>query len=94
MDAGRSGLLVDPRDAAAFAEAALEVLDDPDTALAFSRGAIDTSSRFSWRSTAHRLIDLYSDTQTTPSAGMRKAMAEAEVGEANWYEKRPYEIPA
>ena len=31
--------------------------------------------------TANRLIDLYSDTQTRPSAGMRKAMAEAEVGD-------------
>ena len=31
-------------------------------------------------STNH-LIDLYSDTQTKPSAGMRKAMADAEVGD-------------
>ena len=29
----------------------------------------------------NRLIDLYSDTQTRPSPGMRKAMAEAEVGD-------------
>ncbi|MGD9806068.1 MAG: low specificity L-threonine aldolase [Hyphomicrobiaceae bacterium] len=29
----------------------------------------------------NRLIDLYSDTQTKPSIGMRKAMAEAEVGD-------------
>lgn len=29
----------------------------------------------------NRLIDLYSDTQTRPCAGMRKAMAEAEVGD-------------
>ena len=29
----------------------------------------------------NRLIDLYSDTQTKPSPGMRKAMAEAEVGD-------------
>lgn len=29
----------------------------------------------------NRLIDLYSDTQTRPSAAMRKAMAEAEVGD-------------
>jgi len=29
----------------------------------------------------NRLIDLYSDTQTRPSVGMRKAMAEAEVGD-------------
>ena len=26
-------------------------------------------------------VDLYSDTQTKPSAAMRKAMAEAEVGD-------------
>jgi threonine aldolase len=31
--------------------------------------------------TANRLIDLYSDTATRPSAPMRKAMAEAEVGD-------------
>ena len=31
--------------------------------------------------TKNRLIDLYSDTQTKPMAGMRKAMAEAEVGD-------------
>ncbi|MFM9941505.1 MAG: threonine aldolase family protein [Hyphomicrobiaceae bacterium] len=29
----------------------------------------------------NRLIDLYSDTQTKPTPGMRKAMAEAEVGD-------------
>jgi threonine aldolase len=29
----------------------------------------------------NRLIDLYSDTSTRPTAGMRKAMAEAEVGD-------------
>jgi threonine aldolase len=29
----------------------------------------------------NRIIDLYSDTQTKPSPGMRKAMAEAEVGD-------------
>ncbi len=32
-------------------------------------------------SPSNRLIDLYSDTQTKPSPGMRKAMAEAEVGD-------------
>jgi threonine aldolase len=32
-------------------------------------------------SASNRLIDLYSDTQTRPSPGMRKAMAEAEVGD-------------
>ncbi len=31
--------------------------------------------------TPNRLIDLYSDTQTKPTLGMRKAMAEAEVGD-------------
>ncbi len=31
--------------------------------------------------TKNRLIDLYSDTQTRPMPGMRKAMAEAEVGD-------------
>ncbi len=29
----------------------------------------------------NRIVDLYSDTQTKPSPGMRKAMAEAEVGD-------------
>lgn len=32
------------------------------------------------------LIDLYSDTQTRPGAGMRKAMAEAEVGDEQRFE--------
>src|SRR5688572_6657631 len=31
--------------------------------------------------TSNRLIDLFSDTATRPSAAMRKAMAEAEVGD-------------
>jgi len=34
----------------------------------------------------NRFIDLYSDTKTKPSAGMRKAMAEAEVGDEQKYE--------
>ena len=29
----------------------------------------------------NRFIDLYSDTKTKPSPGMRKAMADAEVGD-------------
>lgn len=33
------------------------------------------------RPAANRLIDLYSDTQTRPTPGMRKAIAEAEVGD-------------
>lgn len=33
------------------------------------------------RAAPNRLIDLYSDTQTRPTPGMRKAMAEAEVGD-------------
>lgn len=32
-------------------------------------------------STQHYVVDLRSDTVTKPSAGMRKAMAEAEVGD-------------
>jgi threonine aldolase len=34
----------------------------------------------------NRFIDLYSDTKTKPSAGMRKAMADAEVGDEQKYE--------
>lgn len=34
----------------------------------------------------NRVIDLYSDTKTKPSAGMRKAMAEAEVGDEQKFE--------
>jgi len=34
----------------------------------------------------NRFIDLYSDTKTKPSSGMRKAMAEAEVGDEQKYE--------
>ncbi|SJZ32858.1 L-threonine aldolase [Enhydrobacter aerosaccus] len=34
----------------------------------------------------NRFIDLYSDTKTKPSSGMRKAMAEAEVGDEQKFE--------
>src|SRR5712664_3836257 len=34
----------------------------------------------------NRFIDLYSDTKTKPSPGMRKAMAEAEVGDEQKFE--------
>src|SRR5260370_31002638 len=34
----------------------------------------------------NRFIDLYSDTKSKPSPGMRKAMAEAEVGDEQKYE--------
>src|SRR5947207_12574144 len=44
-----------------------------------------------WRRRTHdamqnRFIDLYSDTKSKPSPGMRKAMAEAEVGDEQKYE--------
>ena len=35
---------------------------------------------------SNRFIDLYSDTKTKPTAGMRKAMAEAEVGDEQKFE--------
>lgn len=34
----------------------------------------------------NRFIDLYSDTKTRPTPGMRKAMAEAEVGDEQKFE--------
>src|SRR5215472_6994553 len=49
------------------------------------------SSALWWRRSTkgamqNRFIDLYSDTKTKPSPGMRKAMAEAEVGDEQKYE--------
>ena len=35
------------------------------------------------------MIDLYSDTHTTPTPGMRRAMAEAEVGDEQMSSTRP-----
>ena len=35
------------------------------------------------------LVNLYSDTQTRPSSAMRKAMAEAEVGDEQRFEDPP-----
>jgi threonine aldolase len=43
--------------------------------------AASLAARSDGDSSMARLIDLYSDTQTRPSPGMRRAMAEAEVGD-------------
>lgn len=60
--------LVRPR--VALFDAAIPSLPDPPRSLTVAS-----------QTAPNRLIDLYSDTQTRPSPGMRKAMAEAEVGD-------------
>ena len=58
---GVSGAIVGRLDAAAFAEALLEILDDPGRAARFSAGAVANAVKFSWPSTARRLLSLYGD---------------------------------
>jgi D-inositol-3-phosphate glycosyltransferase len=59
IDDGRSGLMVDKLDASAFADALLSLLDDPGRSARFAHDAVANAEQFSWRSTAHRLLELY-----------------------------------
>ena len=56
---GVSGIIVRQPGAAEFAEALLTVLDNPSTRAKLSAGAVANAEKFSWRSTARRLNDLY-----------------------------------
>jgi D-inositol-3-phosphate glycosyltransferase len=56
---GNSGVVVDELEADAFARALLGILDDPGRAAHLSAGAVANAEKFSWRSTARRLLDLY-----------------------------------
>ncbi|MDA2979590.1 MAG: glycosyltransferase [Actinomycetota bacterium] len=54
-----SGLLVDPNDPAAFATAIKAIVEHEGFAKRLSEGAVAFSQRFSWDSTANRLLELY-----------------------------------
>jgi D-inositol-3-phosphate glycosyltransferase len=59
VNASESGLLVNDHDPHAFAAAIAAVLDHPSFAERLSNGAVDYSQKFSWESTADRLLELY-----------------------------------
>ena len=56
---GRSGFLVDTRDAADFAARLKTVLSDGDLRTRFSNEAISASARFTWDKTADQMVELY-----------------------------------
>ncbi len=55
----RSGIIVDTLEPAAFADAAVSLLDNPKRAKQYEKQAIKTASRFSWNSTAETILDIY-----------------------------------
>ncbi len=59
IDVAESGLLVDNHDPAAFATAIGAILEHPSFARRLSLSAVSFSQRFSWESTATRLLELY-----------------------------------
>ncbi len=59
VNASESGLLVDNQDTMAFATAIAAILDHPSFAERLSDGAVAFSQRFSWETTATRLLELY-----------------------------------
>ncbi|VAV89276.1 D-inositol-3-phosphate glycosyltransferase, partial [hydrothermal vent metagenome] len=59
IDVAESGLLVDNHDPVAFATAIGAILEHPSFARRMSRSAVSFSQRFSWDSTATRLLELY-----------------------------------
>jgi D-inositol-3-phosphate glycosyltransferase len=61
VDHGRSGLLVDSRDPADYAEALAFVLDDPMAAAEMSAVAAADARTYTWSTTAARLRRLYAD---------------------------------
>jgi len=60
---GFSGIVVDRLEPAAFADALYNVLDDPAGMARLATGAVANAEKFSWRSTARRLLDLYAGAQ-------------------------------
>lgn len=59
VDDGVSGLVVDRLEPGAFADALLRVIDDPAERARLATGAVANAEKFSWRSTARRLLELY-----------------------------------
>ena len=56
---GASGYLIDGWDPADFASAVCAILSDSELAARLSKGGIEHSGLFSWRSTANRFLELY-----------------------------------
>ncbi|MCU1498136.1 MAG: mshA [Acidimicrobiales bacterium] len=64
VDHGRTGLLVDGRDPAAFAAATAEILNRPGYAVALGRAAADRARGYTWSTAAARLRRIYVDLAT------------------------------
>ena len=58
---GRSGLLVDGHDPAAYAESVRQIITTPALRARLSRSAIAHAARFGWDATADRMLDVYLD---------------------------------
>ena len=61
IDDGNSGSLVRDLEPADFAEAVAAILDDEPTRARLAVGAVANAEKFSWRSTARRLLELYDE---------------------------------
>ena len=61
IDNGHSGLLVPPRDAAAYIEAAATLIANPERAAALAHNALATARGFDWAATLDAVIDGYRD---------------------------------
>lgn len=55
----RCGILVDPKDPAAIADAIRTILDDPDLAATYSKRALDAAQHYTWEDQAERLVATY-----------------------------------
>lgn len=67
VEDGVTGLLVDTRDPADFAEAVADLLGDDERSLAMGEAASELARRYTWSTTAGRLRRLYADlTVRTP----------------------------
>lgn len=64
VDHGRTGLLVDDRSPAAFADAVAQLLSDPITAAAMSAAATERAAGYTWSTAAARLRRIYGDLTT------------------------------
>lgn len=67
---GQDGLLVDPEDVAALAEALARVVRDPATGSRLGAAGADRVRDFTWTSTAARYVDVY-DAALPPPPGRR-----------------------
>lgn len=61
VDPGRTGYLIDEREAEAFADPVQRILDEPELAARLGRQAVEFSEGYAWNVTAARLRRLYGD---------------------------------